>query len=167
MRLNNRINGFLLLVLGMLISASVTSTVYRPGVTLLGQKESLESELKKDRQDQDIVAGDNCCMYTYPQYEPVVSESSVQDGSPEETGESGDLWEDVRAAFAMPDVDEARLRSHIEEYARHPFLLEQMLRNAQPFCANTDAGPVALAHNGNLVNAARLRRMYQLERSSR
>jgi amidophosphoribosyltransferase len=32
------------------------------------------------------------------------------------------------------------------------------LRNAQPFCANTDAGPVALAHNGNLVNAIAIRR---------
>ena len=26
-------------------------------------------------------------------------------------------------------------------------------RNAQPFCATTDSGPLALAHNGNLVNA--------------
>jgi amidophosphoribosyltransferase len=32
------------------------------------------------------------------------------------------------------------------------------LRNAQPFCANTDGGPVAIAHNGNLVNAAAVRR---------
>ena len=30
--------------------------------------------------------------------------------------------------------------------------------NAQPFCATTDAGPVALAHNGNLVNAVAIRR---------
>lgn len=32
------------------------------------------------------------------------------------------------------------------------------LRNAQPFCATTDQGPVALAHNGNLVNAGAIRR---------
>jgi amidophosphoribosyltransferase len=31
-------------------------------------------------------------------------------------------------------------------------------QNAQPFCAATDAGPVALAHNGNLVNALTIRR---------
>ena len=31
------------------------------------------------------------------------------------------------------------------------------LRNAQPFCANTDGGPIAIAHNGNLVNARALR----------
>jgi amidophosphoribosyltransferase len=30
--------------------------------------------------------------------------------------------------------------------------------NAQPFCANTDAGPVAIAHNGNLVNAVSIRK---------
>ncbi|MGE4649938.1 MAG: amidophosphoribosyltransferase [Myxococcota bacterium] len=32
------------------------------------------------------------------------------------------------------------------------------LSNAQPFCATTDAGPVAIAHNGNLVNAFRIRK---------
>ncbi|TDI26502.1 MAG: amidophosphoribosyltransferase [Acidobacteria bacterium] len=32
------------------------------------------------------------------------------------------------------------------------------LRNAQPFYATTDGGPVAIAHNGNLVNANTIRR---------
>jgi amidophosphoribosyltransferase len=32
------------------------------------------------------------------------------------------------------------------------------LRNAQPFCATTDGGPVAIAHNGNLINAGAIRR---------
>jgi amidophosphoribosyltransferase len=32
------------------------------------------------------------------------------------------------------------------------------MRNAQPFCATTDGGAVAIAHNGNLVNAAAIRR---------
>ncbi|MEZ4293200.1 MAG: amidophosphoribosyltransferase [Myxococcota bacterium] len=35
---------------------------------------------------------------------------------------------------------------------------ESMLRNAQPICANTDGGPVSIAHNGNLVNAGVIRR---------
>ena len=35
---------------------------------------------------------------------------------------------------------------------------ESSLRNAQPFCATTDGGPVAIAHNGNLVNAGAIRR---------
>ena len=33
-----------------------------------------------------------------------------------------------------------------------------LARNAQPICATTDAGPVAIAHNGNLVNAVAIRR---------
>ena len=32
------------------------------------------------------------------------------------------------------------------------------LVNAQPFCATTDAGPIAIAHNGNIVNAFPIRR---------
>jgi len=32
------------------------------------------------------------------------------------------------------------------------------MRNAQPFCATTDGGTVAIAHNGNLVNATAIRR---------
>jgi amidophosphoribosyltransferase len=35
---------------------------------------------------------------------------------------------------------------------------ESLLRNAQPICANTDGGPVSIAHNGNLVNALAIRR---------
>jgi amidophosphoribosyltransferase len=37
------------------------------------------------------------------------------------------------------------------------------LRNAQPISANTAQGPVALAHNGNLVNAEDLRRRLERE----
>jgi amidophosphoribosyltransferase len=32
------------------------------------------------------------------------------------------------------------------------------ISNAQPFCATTDGGPVAIAHNGNLVNALPIRK---------
>ena len=32
------------------------------------------------------------------------------------------------------------------------------LVNAQPFCATTDAGPIAIAHNGNIVNFLPIRR---------
>lgn len=35
---------------------------------------------------------------------------------------------------------------------------ESLLRNAQPICAMTDLGPIAVAHNGNLVNAMAIRR---------
>ena len=43
-------------------------------------------------------------------------------------------------------------------HVRYSTAGESQLRNAQPFCANTDGGPIALAHNGNLVNALPIRR---------
>ncbi len=47
---------------------------------------------------------------------------------------------------------------HAIGHVRYSTTGESSLRNAQPFCANTDGGPVAIAHNGNLVNATAVRR---------
>jgi len=47
---------------------------------------------------------------------------------------------------------------HAIGHVRYSTAGASQLRNAQPFCATTDAGPVAIAHNGNLVNAGVIRR---------
>jgi amidophosphoribosyltransferase len=47
---------------------------------------------------------------------------------------------------------------HAIGHVRYSTTGGSLLRNAQPFCANTDGGPVAIAHNGNLVNALAVRR---------
>jgi len=47
---------------------------------------------------------------------------------------------------------------HAIGHVRYSTTGGSLLRNAQPFCANTDGGPVAIAHNGNLVNARAVRR---------
>jgi amidophosphoribosyltransferase len=47
---------------------------------------------------------------------------------------------------------------HAIGHVRYSTSGESQLRNAQPFCATTDGGPVAIAHNGNLVNALAIRR---------
>ncbi len=47
---------------------------------------------------------------------------------------------------------------HAIGHVRYSTAGESQLRNAQPICANTDGGPVAIAHNGNLVNALPIRR---------
>jgi amidophosphoribosyltransferase len=47
---------------------------------------------------------------------------------------------------------------HAVGHVRYSTTGSSTLRNAQPFCANTDGGPVAIAHNGNLVNARAVRR---------
>ena len=47
---------------------------------------------------------------------------------------------------------------HAIGHVRYSTSGESLPRNAQPFCANTDGGPVAIAHNGNLVNALAVRK---------
>jgi amidophosphoribosyltransferase len=47
---------------------------------------------------------------------------------------------------------------HAIGHVRYSTSGESRLVNAQPICANTDAGPVAIAHNGNLVNARAVRK---------
>ena len=47
---------------------------------------------------------------------------------------------------------------HAIGHVRYSTAGASQIRNAQPFCATTDAGPVAIAHNGNLVNAGAIRR---------
>jgi amidophosphoribosyltransferase len=47
---------------------------------------------------------------------------------------------------------------HAIGHVRYSTAGESTLRNAQPICVTTDGGPVAIAHNGNLVNALAIRR---------
>ncbi len=47
---------------------------------------------------------------------------------------------------------------HAIGHVRYSTAGESHLRNAQPICANTDGGPVSIAHNGNIVNAVAIRR---------
>jgi amidophosphoribosyltransferase len=47
---------------------------------------------------------------------------------------------------------------HAIGHVRYSTSGASQIRNAQPFCATTDGGPVSIAHNGNLVNAPAIRR---------
>jgi amidophosphoribosyltransferase len=47
---------------------------------------------------------------------------------------------------------------HAIGHVRYSTSGESQIRNAQPFYATTDGGAVAIAHNGNLVNAVAIRR---------
>ena len=47
---------------------------------------------------------------------------------------------------------------HAIGHVRYSTAGESHLRNAQPIFANTDGGPVSIAHNGNLVNAVAIRK---------
>ncbi len=60
------------------------------------------------------------------------------------------LVQDVFTASTLAKLPGRSAIGHV----RYSTAGESTLRNAQPFCATTDGGPVAIAHNGNLVNAS-------------
>ena len=63
----------------------------------------------------------------------------------------------VSDTFGAPILDRLKGR-HAIGHVRYSTSGESLLRNAQPICANTDGGPVSIAHNGNLVNFHAIRR---------
>jgi amidophosphoribosyltransferase len=68
-----------------------------------------------------------------------------------------------RAMGLVADTFGAEILDHLKGrhaigHVRYSTAGGSMLRNAQPICANTDGGPVSIAHNGNLVNAGVIRR---------
>ncbi len=63
----------------------------------------------------------------------------------------------VADTFGVEILDRLKGR-HAIGHVRYSTAGGSMLRNAQPICANTDGGPVSIAHNGNLVNAGVIRR---------
>ncbi|MDG2049512.1 MAG: amidophosphoribosyltransferase [Myxococcota bacterium] len=64
------------------------------------------------------------------------------------------LVADIFGRKALSRLDGRHAIGHV----RYSTAGESLLRNAQPICANTDGGPVAIAHNGNLVNANTIRK---------
>jgi amidophosphoribosyltransferase len=63
----------------------------------------------------------------------------------------------VADTFGAKILDRLKGR-HAIGHVRYSTAGGSLLRNAQPICANTDGGPVSIAHNGNLVNAGVIRR---------
>jgi amidophosphoribosyltransferase len=68
-----------------------------------------------------------------------------------------------RAMGLVADVFNEKILAKLEGrlaigHVRYSTAGGSQLSNAQPFCATTDGGPIALAHNGNLVNAISIRR---------
>ncbi len=70
----------------------------------------------------------------------------------------------VADVFKEPELTALRGRTAIG-HVRYSTTGENRLANAQPMTANLLNGPVAIAHNGNLVNATLLRRKLQAQGS--
>ena len=75
------------------------------------------------------------------------------------SGHGGEHFAHRAMGLVSEIFDEALLAKlpgrHAIGHVRYSTAGESQVRNAQPICANTDVGPVAVAHNGNIVNAMR------------
>ncbi|MEJ5165790.1 MAG: amidophosphoribosyltransferase [Thermoanaerobaculia bacterium] len=63
---------------------------------------------------------------------------------------------EVRDVFSLEDVKKLKGKTAIG-HVRYSTAGSSSLKNAQPLCATTSKGDLALCHNGNLVNALSLR----------
>lgn len=70
----------------------------------------------------------------------------------------------VSQVFTMPDLEGLRGTRAIG-HVRYSTTGSSNLKNAQPFVVDTARGQIAIAHNGNLVNAAQLRLELEAEGS--
>ena len=87
--------------------------------------------------------------------EQIITPGAVQIHSEKEMGYVADIFTQERLARLPGDS----AIGHV----RYSTAGGSMLCNAQPLVASTNKGPVALAHNGNLINGAELRRNLEAE----
>ncbi len=58
---------------------------------------------------------------------------SQADHQPTEPPPPEDLWERIRAGFALADVDHPRIRTQFDWYARHPAYMARVAERARPY----------------------------------
>ena len=87
--------------------------------------------------------------------EQIITPGTVQIHSEKEMGYVADIFTQERLARLPGDS----AIGHV----RYSTAGGSMLCNAQPLVASTNKGPIALAHNGNLINGAELRRNLEAE----
>jgi membrane-bound lytic murein transglycosylase D len=118
-------NRLFLPLLGMLLSATATHMLYQPGAV---SSSSLPLET-----GASALAPELCCLELFidealPEPATTSPLNSIADPVAD-----GSIWQWMQQAFAMPDVDEERVRFHIDEYTRHPQLLSQLLARGEPY----------------------------------
>jgi membrane-bound lytic murein transglycosylase D len=112
-------------LLGMLISAAATHMLYQPGAV---SSSSGSTEIGALAHAPEL-----CCLDLFADEAlpgPVITVSSTSEAEP---AAAGDIWQWMRQAFAMPDVDDERVRFHIDEYTKHPKLLARLLARGEPY----------------------------------
>jgi amidophosphoribosyltransferase len=118
-----------------------------------GQESAGIASLSTDSTHSDFNIGEVCGSTGAG--EQIIAPGTVQIHSEKEMGYVADIFTQERLLRLPGDS----AIGHV----RYSTAGGSMLCNAQPLVASTNKGPVALAHNGNLVNGAELRRGLEAE----
>jgi len=112
----------------MLVSASVTSEFIQPITVLTGQT--------SQGQYHHVLSAtelESCCLYQLrentapPVNLPALEKPAVDSPS------VADIWVRMRSGFVFPVVAQNDVRTHIEEYVKHPHLFKQILQRGEPY----------------------------------
>ena len=120
-----------------------------------GQESAGIASVSYDRTRSEVNAGETCTSDGTG--ERFICEGTPQIHSEKEMGYVAEIFTQERLARLPGDT----AIGHV----RYSTAGGSMLCNAQPIVASTNKGPIALAHNGNLVNGDELRRALEADGS--
>ena len=121
-------NRLWLLFLAMLVPASVTSKFIHPNTVLTCPATQGQSQYVTSATELG-----SCPLYQFrdittpPVKLPALEEPAVDSIT------VADIWVRMRSGFVFPIVDPDAVRTYIDEYTKHPHLLEQLLQRGEPY----------------------------------
>lgn len=126
MELIKRTNRVLIPLAGMLLSAVATHKLFLPDSNGPGNTLQLHNGMLS-------IAPELCCLELFPEDVQPITAMPPQDVYPEVPATSETVWQWMRQAFAMPEVEEESIRPYIDEYTRHPVLLARLIQRGEPY----------------------------------
>lgn len=122
------INRLCLPLLAMLVSAVVTNRFVQADAVQTGQTNQGQYQYAMSAAELET-----CCLYRS-------FDTSVPPLNPPAPGKSAgdavtisDIWVRMRSGFVFPVADPVTVQTHIDEYVKHPHLLEQLLHRGEPY----------------------------------
>jgi len=114
--------------LTMLVSASVTSSIVHSNTVLTGKTSRLQSQYVASE-----IELESCCLYRLPDSTtPPLNLPELEKPAGDPVTVS-DIWVRMRSGFAFPVADPDVVRTYIDEYIKHPHLIEQILQRGEPY----------------------------------
>ena len=122
------INRLWLPFLAMLVSASVTNGFVQADTVQTGQTNQGQYQYAMSAAELE-----SCCLYrsfnaSVPPFNPPAPDKSAGDAVTD-----SDIWVRMRSGFVFPVADPVTVQTHIDEYTKHPHLLEQLLHRGEPY----------------------------------